>query len=103
MRRNIARWCRLEVSHLDCGRMGKLLVGGRRKWHVGGAWGGLGLRLGVHGWGTDTRLRVGARSLVDTLLGHQGTEVLNITRAGVTVGEDVVKYSAGLPEEWGSW
>ena len=98
MGRNIAGWCRLEVSHLDCGKFGKLLVGRRKKWHVGGAWGGLGLILGVHCRGTDTRLCVGARSLVATLLVHQGTEVLNVTRAGVNVGEDVVKDSAGLPE-----
>ena len=101
MRRNIARWCRLEVSHLDCGKFGKLLVGRRKKWHVGGALGWLGLSLGVHGWGTDTRHRMGARSFVATLLGRQGTEVLNITRAGVTVGEDVVRDSAGVPEGCG--
>ena len=103
MRRNIAQWCRLEVSHLDCGKFGKLLVGERRKMYVSGAWGGRGLSLGVHCWGTDTRLRVGARSLVATLLGCLGTEIINITRTGVTVGEDVVRYTAGFPEGWGGW
>ena len=91
------------MPHLDWWKRGKLLVGKRKKWHVGKAWGRLGLSLGVHGRGTDTRHRVGARSLVATLLWRQGTEVLNFSRAGVTVGADVVRDSAGLPEGWVGW